>query len=51
MRVGMHEMHALRVYRFFRDNDRGSLKLVLLFEAGNHPTLQWYVNFCGYNLL
>ena len=25
MRVGMHEMHALRVRGFFHDNDRGGL--------------------------
>ena len=24
----------------FHDNDRGNLKRVLLFESGNHPTLQ-----------
>ena len=26
-------------------NDRGNLKLVLLFKEGNRPALQWYVMF------
>ena len=34
MRVGMHEMHALRVRGFFHGNDRGDLMLVLLLWIG-----------------
>ena len=38
MRVGMHEMHALRVRGFFHDNDGGSFGLVPLIELGSCPT-------------
>ena len=34
MRVGMHEMHALRVRGFVHGNDRGDLMLVLLLWIG-----------------
>ena len=32
-------------------NDRGNLKRVLLFESGDHPTLQWHVDFSSYKLV
>ena len=32
MRVGMHEMHALRVCRFFRDNGGGLRSLQHRFD-------------------
>ena len=38
MRVGMHEMHALRVRGFFHDNDSDSLRLALLMRLDIHPT-------------
>ena len=39
MRVGMHEMHALRVRDFLHDDDSASPQLVLLMEPFRHRTL------------
>ena len=39
MRVGMHEMHALRVRDFLHDDDSASPQLVLLFWAGRSSDL------------